>query len=94
MPRSSEPHMHDPGDKEIHRKEGVDPYPVPNEAEEATRAADDEKTSTPDNSFERGEEHEDGEYLDAVDKMKKTLKDEGDLEDWRKGRTQGAPPKH
>ncbi len=50
-------------------------------------------TSTPDNSFERGLEHEDGEYLDAVDTMKKTLKEDGDLEDWRKGRTQGAPPK-
>jgi hypothetical protein len=94
MNRTPNPHMHDPADKEIHRKEGVDPYPVPRQAETAARPADDETTSTPDNSFERGEEHTDGDYLDAVDKMKKTLKEEGDLEDWRKGRTQGAPGKH
>ncbi len=94
MNRTPNPHMNDPLDKDIHRKEGVDPYPVPEKAETGSRAGNDEATSTPDNSFERGEEHEDGAYLDAVDKMKKTLKDDGDLEDWRKGRTQGAPRKN
>ena len=93
MPRPSEPSMHDAADKDIHSKRGGDPYPAPNKAEAAEHSPSDEMTSTPDNSFERGLEHEDGEYLDAVDTMNKTLKDDGDLEDWRKGRTQGAPPK-
>lgn len=94
MPRQSEPDMHDPADRDIHSKKGVDPYPAPNKAEAANRSPPDEETSTPDNSFERGRDHGDGDYLDAVDKMKKTLKDEGDLEEWRKGRTQNTPPKH
>ena len=93
MSRPDELHMHDPDDKEIHRKEGVDPYPVPKDAKMADRPEDDEATSTPDNAFERGLEHEDGEYIDAVDKMKKTLKDDGSVDAWRKGQTQnqGAP---
>lgn len=88
MSRQTDLHMHDPADKDIHRKEGVDPYPVPKKAERADKPADDAQTSTPDNSYERGLEHEDGEYIDAVDKMKKTLKDDGDLDAWRKGQTQ------
>lgn len=93
MSRPDKLHMHDPDDKEIHRKEGVDPYPVPKDAKMADRPEDDEATSTPNNSFERRMEHEDGEYIGAVDKMKKTLKDEGDVDAWRKGQTQnqGAP---
>lgn len=86
-------HMHDPSDKEIHREEGVDPYPVPKDAKMADRPEDDEATSATDNSFERGLGQEDGEYIDAVDKMKKTLKEEGGVDAWRKGQTQnqGAP---
>lgn len=93
MNRTPNPKMNDPADKDIHSRKGVAPYPAPKNAEEAGRPQDDEETSTPDNSFERGGEHEDGEYVDAVDAMKKTLKDDGAVEDWRKGRTQGAPRK-
>lgn len=93
MPRPSEPEMRDVTDKELHRKEGVDPYPVPRKAEKAQQPKDDEATSTPENAHERGLEDEEGQYTDAVGKMQKTLRDEGDLEDWRKGRTQGAPAK-
>lgn len=88
-----DPHMNDPQDKDIHRRAGVDPYPVPAKPEQASHAANDEATSTPENYRERGQEREDGQYLDAVDRMKKTLKDGGDLEAWRDGRTQGAPDK-
>jgi hypothetical protein len=94
MPRQSEPDMHDATDKEIHRKEGVDPYPVPNKSKVVGKPQDDEATSTPDNNFERAATDEDGHHLDAVDKMTKTLTEEGAKEAWREGRTQGAPKKH
>lgn len=91
MPRQNEPHMHDPADKEIHRKEGVDPYPVPAKSKVVGKPADDEATSTPDNNFERAREDEDGEHIDAVDRMRKTLSEEGATDAWKEGRTQGAP---
>jgi hypothetical protein len=80
--------MHDVTDKEIHRKEGVDPYPVPRRAEKVRNPQDDEATSTPDNNFERAREDEDGEHLDAVDRMRKTLAEEGVKDAWKEGRTQ------
>lgn len=80
--------MNDPADNDIHTPEGADPYPVPKKTELASNPEDDEQTSTADNSHERGEVKDDGEYRDAVDEMNKTLKDEGKHEAWRKGRTQ------
>jgi len=93
MPRDSEPKMVDPADKEIHRSEGVEPYPVPNKSKVVGRPVDDEATSTPDNNHERAKTDEDGEHLDAVDKMRKTLTEERSKEAWKRGETQGAPSK-
>jgi len=90
MPRHTKPHMHDPDDKDIHRKEGVDPYPVPAKSKVAGKPLDDETTSTPDNNFERARKDADGEHLDAVDSMRKTLTETGERDAWKDGRTQGA----
>lgn len=77
MNRPSGPTMKDPGDRELHRREGVDPYPVPRQAEQARRDAGDiDPTEAPD-----------------TDAMKRKLKRDGDLDDWKQGRTQGAPRK-
>jgi hypothetical protein len=91
MPRQDEPDMKDATDKELHRKEGVAPYPVPNKSKVVGKPIDDEATSTPENNFERARQDADGEHLDAVDKMRKTLTEEGAKEAWREGHTQGAP---
>jgi len=91
MPRKSEPDMHDPKDRELRSRKGVKPYPVPGKSKVVGTPAPDEATSTPDNNFERAGEDEDGEHLDAVDKMRKTLKEEGAKDAWKKGKTQGAP---
>ena len=80
------PTMNDPADKDLHDPKGSAPYPRTHRTQEASEAKDDEQTSTPDNSFERGLD-KDGNYRDAVDEMKKTLKDEGSLEAWKKCRT-------
>jgi hypothetical protein len=84
---ANRPTMNDPADKELHDPKGAPPYPVAERAEKASQSGDDEQTSTPDNSFERGLD-KDGNYRDAVDEMKKTLKDEGTRDAWKKGRTQ------
>lgn len=91
MPRDNEPKMVDPADKDIHSRKGVEPYPVPNKSKIVGNAADDEATSTPDNNNERARKDEDGEHLDAVDKMRKTLTEEGVKEAWKDGRTQNSP---
>ena len=85
---ANRPTMNDPADKDIHTPKGAAPYPVPKHAEKVVTPQDDEKTSTPDNSFERGGVKGDGEYRDAVDEMNKTLNDEGSQKAWKKGRTQ------
>lgn len=91
MPITDKPHMHDQADKELHTEEGVAPYPVPSKTNVVGKPQDDEATSTPDNNHERAETDEDGEHLDAVDKMRKTLTEEGSKEAWKKGETQGSP---
>lgn len=88
MPRPDEPHMHDVTDKDIHRKEGVDPYPLPKTARSADQPQDDEQTSTSENNFERAQVDAEGEYLDAADKMRKTIKEDGAQKAWKDGRTQ------
>ena len=93
MPRDKELDMHDPKDRELHSEEGVKPYPTPSKSKVVGTPVPDESTSTPDNNFERADEDEDGEHLDAVDKMRKTLKEDGVKEAWKDGRTQGAPRK-
>jgi hypothetical protein len=93
MPRDSEPEMHDPQDRELHGEKGVKPYPAPNKTKVVGVPVPDESTSTPDNNFERADEDEDGDHLDAVDKMRKTLTEDGDKEAWKDGKTQGAPRK-
>jgi hypothetical protein len=80
--------MHDPADKDVHTQKGVAPYPPPSKTKVVGKAQDDEATSTPDNNFERATTDEDGEHLDAVDKMRKTLIAEGSEDAWRKGKTQ------
>ena len=95
MPRQSEPHMHDPSDKEIHRKEGVDPYPVPNSAEVVGSDQgdlEDPREAGADTTHDRGKAV-DGKYTDATDARKKVLKDDGDYEAWRHGQTQETPAK-
>jgi hypothetical protein len=88
MPRKGEPDMHDPQDRELRTQEGVKPYPVPNNSKVVGNPVPDEATSTPDNNFERAGEDEDGEHIDAVDKMRKTLKEDGDTKAWKDGKTQ------
>jgi hypothetical protein len=96
MPRQSEPAMHDVTDKELHRKEGVDPYPVPKRAEQATRDEGDlqDPATTEDAPHDRGTAPAGG-YTTGVDAMKNELKREGEMEGWKRGKTQGKPaPKH
>lgn len=95
MTRANDLHMHDPQDKEIHSKEGVDPYPVPREAEKVGRAEGDLEDPAKDDAdapHDRGKARA-GEYTTGTDAMKKKLKSEGEIEDWQAGRTQGAPPR-
>ena len=95
MNRPNEPAMHDVTDKEIHRREGVDPYPVPNTSKLAGKAQGDlEDPSKVDRDapHDRGQAR-DGVYTTGVDSMKKKLKNEGEMGDWKKGRTQDAPDK-
>lgn len=91
MPTQDKPDMDDPADKELHTKEGAAPYPAPSKTKVVGKPQDDEATSTPDNNFERAKRDEDGEHLDAVDKMHKTLVEDGDVDAWKKGKTQDAP---
>ncbi len=91
MPKQDKPQMHDPEDKDIHTEEGVAPYPAPSKTKVVGTPQDDEATSTPDNNFERAGKDADGEHIDAVDKMRKTLTEEGSKEAWKKGETQGRP---
>lgn len=95
MPRQSEPNMRDVTDKEIHRKEGVDPYPVPKRTETVDRT----KADTEDPALtEAADTHDrgkalDGDYMDATDARKQKLKDDGDYDAWKHGRTQETPPR-
>lgn len=91
MPRDKELDMHDPKDLELHSEEGVKPYPVPSKSKVVGTPVPDEATSPPDNNFERAEKDRDGEHLDAADRMRKTLKEDGVKEAWEDGTTQGAP---
>ncbi len=96
MTRPNDLHMHDPQDKEIHSKEGVDPYPVPKEAKKVGRAEGDLEDPAKDDDdapHDRGKARG-GNYTTGTDAMKKKLKAEGEIEDWQAGRTQGAPRKH
>jgi len=95
MNPNSKPNMKDPADKELHRRQGVDPHPVPNTSELAGNAQgdlEDPGTVDCDAPHDRGKAR-DGGYTTGVDAMKKKLKNEGEMDDWKKGRTQDAPPK-
>ena len=95
MNKPSEPHMHDPADKDMHRKEGDHPYPTPTRAAKAEQPesdVDDPGESDRDAPHDRGQAR-DGGYTTGVDAMKKKLKAEGEMEDWKDGRTQNAPAK-
>lgn len=94
MNRPDQPHMHDPSDKELHTKQGVDPYPVPKDAEKVGRAEGDLEDPAKDDAdapHDRGKARAGG-YTTGTDAMKNKLKAEGEMEDWKEGRTQGAPP--
>ncbi len=93
MPRPSEPAMHDAADKDIHSRQGVAPYPAPKKTETATEPESDTvdpATTTPDAPHDRGTAT-DGRYATGIDAMKQKLKVEGEMEDWKDGRTQGSP---
>lgn len=91
MPTHDKLDMHDPADKELHTNEGAAPYPAPSKTKVVGKPQGDEATSTPDNNFERARTDEDGDHLDAVDKMRKTLIEDGEADAWKRGRTQDAP---
>jgi hypothetical protein len=93
MPRQSEPNMRDVTDKEIHRKEGVDPYPVPKRAEHASQPEGDTVDPAnvdPDAPHDRGTAPGGG-YTTGVDAMKNKLDEEGVRDAWKHGRTQEKP---
>lgn len=94
MPRQSEPGMRDPADKEIHTREGRDPYPSPRKgAEKAGRSEDDTKdpgdvdASAPhDRGTEKG-----GEWHSGIEDAEEQVKDEKKA--WKEGLTQNARPR-
>jgi hypothetical protein len=93
MPRPSEPKMNDVTDKDVHRREGVDPYPVPKKAETATRGdgdTTDPAKTDPGAPHDRGTAS-DGGYTTGTDAMKNKLDEEGVRDAWKHGRTQEAP---
>ena len=95
MSRPDEPAMRDPADKEVHRKEGVDPYPVPKRTETVDRTkadTDDPADTTPDAPHDRGRAP-DGGYTTGVDAMKNQLDREDVRDDWKYGRTQETHPR-
>jgi hypothetical protein len=89
--RQSEPGMRDPADKELHKREGRDPYPTPRKGARDVENAEDDLTDPaevdPDAPHDRGVT-EDGEYLSARDQMDVEIGK--DKEAWRKGRTQNS----
>lgn len=93
MPRPDPPDMHDPEDKELRTREGVAPYPIPERARVASRDEGDIEDPA---SAEGDAPHDRGKmrgrnYTTGVDAMKKKLERDGALENWKDGRTQGAP---
>lgn len=93
MPRPSEPAMNDPADKEIHRKQGVEPYPAPAKTEvvgsQHGDVQDPAKVDS-DAPHDRGTA-KDGGYTTGTDAMKEQLDDEGARDAWKHGRTQEKP---
>lgn len=95
MNRPNEPAMNDVTDKDLHRKEGVDPYPTPNDTELAGQHQGDLEDPAKvdgDAPHDRGTAPGGG-YTTGVDAMKNQLDEEGARDAWKKGRTQGEPPK-
>jgi hypothetical protein len=92
--RQSGPGMHDPADKELHKREGKGPYPPPQHgARKAAKPEDDladPGEENPDQPHDRGIVRE-GEYLSGRDQMDLELGE--DKEAWRKGKTQNTPPR-
>jgi hypothetical protein len=92
--RPSEPSMNDPADREIHRREGRDPYPEPKRGAKDARLPEDDLKDPGDADDDmphdrgvmRGDEHV-GAREDMIDEIGK------DKEAWKKGRTQNAPPR-
>lgn len=93
MPRQSEPDMRDVTDKEVHRKEGVDPYPIPKRTETVERTeadTQDPALADRDAPHDRGTAPGGG-YTTGTDAMKNQLDREGVRDDWKHGRTQEKP---
>jgi hypothetical protein len=90
--RQSGPGMRDPTDRELHRPEGRDPYPMPRKGARKVEEAEDDLAdpadTDPDAPHDRGV-MEDGEYLSARDQM--DIEIGRDKDAWRKGRTQNPP---
>ena len=94
MPRPSEPDMRNSSDKEIHTREGRDPYPSPRKGtEEASRSGDD--TIDPGDldaeaPHDRGSVEND-EWHSGIEDAEAQVKDEKRA--WKKGLTQNDPPR-
>jgi hypothetical protein len=92
--KTAKPTMHDPADRDIHSTGRTPPYPAPQDAELAEEAADDTadpSETTPGAPSDRAQIDADGEFKRALQKQEELLGP--DYEDWKKGKTQDAPPK-
>ena len=91
--RPSEPSMNDPADREIHRREGRDPYPEPRRGAKDARQPEndlDDPAEEGKGPHDRGAMHGD-EHVGAREDMIDEVGD--DKKAWKKGRTQNLPPK-
>lgn len=91
--RSSEPAMQDPADREVHRREGRDPYPEPRHGAEAKRRAGDDMEDPGDADSDMPHDRgvvEGDEHVGAREDMIDHVSDE--RREWKKGRTQNLPP--
>ena len=89
MPAQDGPRMHDPADTELHSADGTAPYPTPNKTKVGGEPKDDTVDpayTTPGAPHDRGKTDKDGVYKDALDRQTEKLG--GDVEAWKKGRTQ------
>ena len=96
MPRQSEPDMRDKADKDIHTREGRDPYPSPRKGvAKADRPEDDTADPAdldPAAPHDRGVVEND-KWRDGIDDAARQLAESGEKRAWKKGLTQNDPPR-
>jgi hypothetical protein len=96
MGRPSDPGMRDPTDKDIHTRQGRDPYPEPRKGAEKGRNPSDDTVDPGDADAEAPHDRgtvQDGNWMSGIDDAEKQLADEGAKKAWKKGLTQNAPPR-